>query len=279
MTDSVSDIPIDLCEELNIQVMPLTVHFGDKSYRDGMDLSHKEFFELMGSSEKLPTTSQVSPLAFVEAFREIAKEGASIIAILMSSELSGTYNSARTAKEMLENDDIEIIDSQGVTLGYGLLVIEAARMAKAGYHKEEILDRIEYMKEKIEYKFVVDTLDNLYKGGRLSAASAMMGKILNVKPILRMDEGKLVLEDKVRGRKRAIKWIIDWIKNKKIDLSNQTIGVNHSNDEAYALELIEEIRKEFSVKEIILSQTGSVVGTHAGPGAVAIYFLRESNSN
>ena len=277
LTDSVSDIPVELCKELNIKVMPLMVHIGDQSYRDGTDLTPADFFRLMAENENLPTTSQVSPVEFLKAFDELTNTGDTVIAILMSSALSGTYNSARTAKEMLGNKDIMVIDSQGVTLGYGLLVIEAARMAKEGHTKEDIVKRVQYMTEKIEYKFVVDTLENLYKGGRLSAAGAIVGKILNIKPILKMSEGKLILEDKVRGRKRAIKWVIDWIQNNHIDFSNQTIGINHSNDEAYALELIQEIKDKFSVKEIILSQTGCVVGTHAGPGAVAIYFLKEND--
>jgi DegV family protein with EDD domain len=193
----------------------------------------------------------------------------------MSSRLSGTYNSAVTAKNMLGDVEIDIIDSQGVTLGYGLLVIEGARMAKNGYTRREIIDRITYMQEKLEYKFVVDNLENLHKGGRLNAAEAFMGKLLNIKPILTIKDGSLVSEDKVRGRKKAMKWLIDWLKDHQIDLSNQTIGVNHSNDEAYALELIDVIRENFEVKEIILSKTGCVVSTHAGQGAVAMYFLNE----
>ncbi|MFT9495136.1 DegV family protein [Anaerosolibacter sp.] len=275
VTDSVSDIPQNLIDDLEIEVLPLTVNFEHKSYRDGVDLSAEEFFKLLGESPKLPTTSQVTPGEFLKVFEEITSRGDEVIAILMSSELSGTYNSAMTARNMLGNTAIDVIDSQGVTLGYGLLVIEGARMAKNGYTRKEIIDRITYMQEKIEYKFVVDTLENLYKGGRLNAAEAFMGKLLNIKPILTMKEGKLVPEEKVRGRKKAIKWLLDWIKSHQIDLSNQTIGVNHSNDEAYALELINAIHENFDVKEVILSKTGCVVGTHAGPGAVAIYFLNE----
>ncbi|AOT72408.1 DegV family protein [Geosporobacter ferrireducens] len=279
ITDSVSDIPVELCEELNIKVMPLVVHIGEQYYKDGIDLTPEDFFQLMAENENLPTTSQVSPGEFLKAFDELTSSGDTVIAILMSSALSGTYNSALTAKEMLKNRDIEVIDSKGVTLGYGLLVIEAARMAKEGHPKEDIVKRIQYMIGKMEYKFIVDTLDNLYKGGRLSAVGAIVGKILNIKPILKMEEGKLILEDKVRGRRRAIKWVIDWIQNNDIDIRNQTIGINHSNDEEYALELIGEIEEHFAPKEIILSQTGCVVGTHAGPGAVAIYFLDERHSD
>ncbi|KXG78892.1 DegV family protein [Thermotalea metallivorans] len=275
VTDSVSDIPQDLAKTLDITVVPLTVNFEDKSYRDGIDLSTEEFFAMMKESPKLPTTSQVTPGEFFKVFQELTTSGNTVITILMSSQLSGTYRSALAAKDMLENGDIEIIDSKGVTLGYGLFVIEAARMAQNHYSKEEILKRITYMRENMEYKFVVDTLENLYKGGRLNAAEAFVGKLLNIKPILTMKDGKLIPEDKVRGRKKAIKWLIDWIQEHQIDLSQQTIGVNHSNDEAYALELIEAIRGNFAVKEIILSKTGCVVGTHAGPGAVAMYFLRE----
>lgn len=275
VTDSVSDIPKDLINDLEIEVLPLTVNFENKSYRDGIDLSAEEFFTQMAKNPKLPTTSQVTPGEFLNVFKEMTSRGDEVIAILMSSKLSGTYNSAMMAKNMLGDVEIDIIDSKGVTLGYGLLVIEGARMAKSGYTRKEIIDRITYMQEKLEYKFIVDTLENLYKGGRLNAAEAFMGKLLNIKPILTVKDGGLVLEDKVRGRKKAMKWLVDWLKDHNIDLSNQTIGVNHSNDEAYALELIDVIRENFEVKEIILSKTGCVVSTHAGQGAVAMYFLNE----
>ncbi|MFZ5969809.1 MAG: DegV family protein [Bacillota bacterium] len=276
VTDSVSDIPPQLVRDLDITVLPLTVNFRDKSYKDDVELSSSAFFQMIKTENILPTTSQVAPAAFLETFDSLTKDGSTVIAILMSSALSGTYNSAVTAKEMLIDRDIEVVDSQGVTLGYGLLVIEAARMVQANHTKEQIVDKILYMRDNMEYKFVVDTLEHLYKGGRLSASSAFMGKLLNIKPILKLKDGKLVLEDKVRGRKKAIKWVIDWIKEQKIDLSNQTIGINHSNDEEYVHEFITSIRENFQVKEIIVSETGCVVGTHAGPGAIAIYFLHEN---
>ena len=275
VTDSVSDIPKELAAELNIEVLPLIVNFGEKSYRDGVDLTSEDFFQLMKETSILPTTSQVAPGDFIRVFEDNIQKGNSVIVILISSQLSGTFSSAVAARKIVERGDIEIIDSQGVTFGQGLIVVEAARMAKKGCGKEEILKRVLYMKDHMQYKFVLDTLEYLHKGGRLSATSAFVGNLLNIKPILTVKDGKLVLEDKVRGRKKALKWLTDWIESNNIDLSNQTIGINHSNDEAFAHELIEIIKHKYEVKEIITSKVGCVVGTHAGPGAVAMYCLKE----
>lgn len=275
VTDSVSDLPEQFIKELDITVLPLTVNFNDGSYRDGVDLSVEEFYKKMSESETLPTTSQVTPGNFLNIFEEIVGQGDEILAILMSSELSGTYNAAILAKEMLGKGTVEIIDSRGVTFGYGLFVIEAARMVKNGHTMEEIKRRVLEMRDNIEYKFIVDTLENLYKGGRLSATGAIVGKLLNIKPILTMRDGKLVVEERARGKKKAIKWVVDWIAANNIDLSNQTIGINHSNDPEFAEELIHALEEHFQIKEIIRSKVGCVVGTHAGPGAAAVYFFRQ----
>lgn len=271
IADSVCDLPEDIIKKYDIDIQPLTINFDNQSFRDGVDLETRELFQLLNASTKLPTTSQVSPGEFIKAF-ESYKDYKSAIVITMSSKLSGTYQSALLAKEQLSKLDISVVDSQGITLGYGLLVYRAAKMASEGCTKEEIVTSIETMKQNIKYLFVVDTLEYLKKGGRLSATKAALGTILNIKPVLTMDDGYLVPYNKVRTKKKVIPWIIEYLKKTGVDFKGKSIGVNHADDLESALELIEEIKKNFEVGEIILSETGCTVSVHSGPGAVAIYY-------
>ncbi len=273
ITDSVGDIPIVIAKELNIEVLPLTVNFEDGSYKDGVEITSKEFFDKLKKSNKLPSTSQVSPGEFIKVFEAAKKSGHEVIAILMSSKLSGTFNSAMSARDFIGRDSITVIDSKAVTFGQGIIVIEAAKMANKGFSREEITDKILYMRENMVQKFLIDNLEYLKKGGRLSLGQAMVGKLLNIKPILTMKNGELVLEDKVRGRKKGMRWIVNWIKEKDCDLSSKTVGLFHSDD-YHGLELLKKhIKENFDCGEIIESEVGSVVGTHSGPGCIAIAFF------
>lgn len=272
ITDTMCDVPEYCVKRYNIKVMPLTVHFGEETYKDGIDLTLDEFLKKLEESETMPTTSQVPPLEFFEAFKEETDKGNSIVAILGSSELSGTYNSAVIAKEQLKEADIHVIDSAGVTLGAGMLVIKAARLAEQGLSSEEIANNIEESKKRMKYILVVDTLKYLHKGGRLSLSASVLGSILNIKPILTMKDGKLELFEKARGIKKALSIIMDTIKDNGWSLDDKIIGINHIADPEHMRMLEEYITKEYKVKEIIRGEVGSVVATHGGPGAVAVYF-------
>lgn len=273
ITDSVGDLPQDLAEEWDVEIVPLTINFEDGSYRDGVDIKSDEFYKKLRTCDRLPTTAQVTPSEFLEVYKKYSNEYDDFIVITISSAMSGTFQSAVTASEIggLE-DRVTVIDSKGITLGQGLMVLEAARMAKRGESKEEIINRINEMVEKVEYILVVDTLEYLKKGGRLSATKAFVGEALKIKPVLTMKDGKLIQTGKIRGRKKVIKWIMEELKESKVDFSKQTIGVNHTDSREFAEELAEKIQKNFAPKEIILGDVGATVGTHAGPGAVAVYF-------
>lgn len=272
ITDSICDVPEHFIKKYNITVMPLTVHFGDETYKDGIDLTLNEFLKKLEKSEMLPTTSQVTPLEFYEAFRGETDRGSDIIAILGSSELSGTYNSAVMARERLKEANIHVIDSRGITLGAGMLVVKAARLAEQGLNTEEIASIIEDSKLKMKHLFIVDTLKYLHKGGRLSLSASVLGSILNIKPILTVVDGKLELFEKSRGIKKAITAVINTIKDNGWTLDDKVIGINHIADPEHLSMLEEEINRAYKVKEIIRGEVGSVVATHGGPGAVAIYF-------
>lgn len=274
IVDSVSDIPMELALENNIRVVPLSVNFEDGVYKDGIDLSVFEFFEKLDKSEKLPTTSQVNPGEFITVFEEELKSNDILIVLTLSSKMSGTYSAAVTAKEYMENDNIIVIDSLGVSFAYGMIALKAAEMIKNDIAIEKINDEIETMKKNMENIFIFDTLEYLQKGGRLSATEAFLGTLLKVKPIVSIKEGSLTPIDKVRGRKKIGKWLISYLKENNYDLNNKLVGVYDAMDEKFMEDLVEIIKKEYPNAKFIHSKVGSVVGTHSGPKAIGISFVK-----
>ncbi|MHB1393399.1 MAG: DegV family protein [Clostridia bacterium] len=272
ITDSICDVPKEYVDRYSIRVMPLTVHFGDESFKDGIDLTLEEFLAKLEKAEVLPTTSQVPPVEFLEAFREEISLGNKVISIHGSSQLSGTYNSAVMAQEQIGGGDIKVIDSTGITLGAGMLVIKAARLAEEGLEAEKIVLEIEDSKQKLKHMIIVNTLKYLHKGGRLSLSASVLGSILNIKPILTVVHGKLELFGKARGIKKAIATVIDTIKDNGWTLDGKVVAINHIADLEHRKMLEDELMGEFNIKEIIRGEVGSVVATHGGPGAVALYF-------
>lgn len=272
ITDSICDVPKEYAERYGIKIMPLTVHFGDETYKDGVDLTLEQFLNKLEETEELPTTSQVPPLEFIEAYKEELALGNKVISVHASSKLSGTYNSAMIAKEQLGGEDIYVIDTMGITMGAGMLVIKAARLAEEGMAPEAVVQEIEASKERLRHLLVVDTLKYLHKGGRLSLSAAVVGSILNIKPILTVKEGRLELYDKARGIKKAITFLLDTIKDNGWSLDGKVVGINHIVDLEHMKLLEEELSREYNIKEFIRGEVGSVVATHGGPGAVAIYF-------
>jgi DegV family protein with EDD domain len=272
ITDTMCDVPNDMADRYNIRIMPLTVHFGSETFKDGIEISKEEFYSKLEVSDELPTTSQVPPIEFLEAFKEELDKGNEIICINGSSQMSGTYNSAILAKNQLESDQICVIDSEGVTMGAGLLCIKAARLAEQGLTSKEIEAEIRESVKRMKYFYIVDTLKYLHKGGRISLSASVLGSIFNIKPIITIKAGKLEMVDKARGIKKALATTFDIIKENGWTLENKVVGINHTiSPENFAL-LEEYLTKHYHVKEIIRGEVGSVVATHAGPGAVAIYF-------
>jgi DegV family protein with EDD domain len=272
ITDTMCDVPRDAAERYNIKIMPLNVYFGNEAYKDGIDITMEEFYEKLKVSENLPTTSQIPPIEFISVFEEELKNGNEVVCINGSSQLSGTYNSAVLAKNQIESDKIHIIDSEGVTMGAGMLSIKAARLAEQGMPASDIEDEIRASVERMKYFFIVDTLTYLHKGGRLSLSSAVLGSILNIKPILTMNEGKLELTEKTRGIKKAIVTTFELIEKNGWTLDNKVVGINHTASPENLALLEEYLVKNYNVKEVIRGDVGSVVATYAGPGAVAVYF-------
>lgn len=272
ITDTMCDVPQTMAERYDIKIMPLTVHFGSESYKDGIEISNQEFYQKLQTHDELPTTSQVPPVEFMEAFKAELEKGNEVICINGSGQLSGTYNSAMLAKTQLESDKIHVVDSEGVTMGAGMLSIKAARLAEEGASAADIVSEIRNSVKRMQYFFMVDTLTYLHKGGRVPLTMAVIGSILNIKPIITMKNGKLELIDKARGIKKAISAVFDRIQDNGWTLENKVVGINHTISPENLALLEAYLTKEYKVKEIIVGEVGSVVATHAGPGAIAMYF-------
>lgn len=272
VADTLCDVPKIFVDKYDIKVMPLTVHFGEESFSDGIDITPEEFFYKLSKASELPKTSQVTPAEFSKIFKKELEKGNKVLTILGSSQLSGTYSSAVMAKEELESDDIFIIDSESISLGAGMLVIKAARLIEEGKTFEEVYYAIHKSKKGVKHFIVLGELKYIYKGGRISLSSSVLGSVLNIKPILTVSEGKLEMIGKARGMKKAISNVLDIIKNNNYDLNNKIVGINHSVCEEYAYYIEQKISSGYKVKEIIRGKVGSVIGTHAGPNCVAVYF-------
>lgn len=273
--DSTSDVTEDIINKYNLKMVPLTVNFENESYLDKVELSSSDFFEKLIKAEKLPTTSQVSPGAFVEAFSEILMEGNQVLGIFLASEFSGTYDSARIAKDMIGSDNIRIMDSKSVCLGTFALILEAIELVKQNKTIDEIVGELEEARDKIVAVAGLDTLKYLEKGGRLSKGQAVVGSLLNIKPILEIKDGKLSVIEKVRGKNKTIKWFDEWIEKNNYDLSDKPVLLFYAQNYDQLKALREAIEEKYKIKNIIEQEIGAVIGTHAGPGVLGIGFLNK----
>ncbi|CAG7603757.1 Protein DegV [Paenibacillus solanacearum] len=272
VTDSTADIPQDIREKYGIEMVPLKVMFGSESYRDGVDIGPDAFYEKLVLSSALPTTSQPSPAEFMDVFKRLAEAGdGPVISLQLSSAVSGTYQSALLAKSMIDDLDLTVVDTKSASYGIGLLAVEAAVAAREGKSKEEILERIAWLRKEMRLYFLVDTLEYLQKGGRIGKAAALVGSLLNIKPILSLnDEGEVYSVEKVRGQKKAMNRIIELLKQ---DLAGKPIQlvVAYTTGRETAEELCSLIREQFEVVSVHYTHIGPVIGTHVGPGTVAAF--------
>ncbi len=279
ITDSACSLPKEMVEELDITVAPLSLQQGEESFTDGVDIDPEAMMEEMKEG-KVYKTSQVSPSAFVEIFEKYIHTYDSVIYIAFSSEISGTYQGSVIAKNQLlekyegqKSFDLELVDSKCVALGSGLVVKWAAEMARAGKSKEKILEAVEYYAPNMEHIFTVDDLNYLYRGGRVSYTSAFVGGLLNIKPILNVEQGKLIPFEKIRSRKKAIKRIVEIVKERGVNLDRQLIGINHGNDREGAELLKEMLREEVGAKDFLIATLPAVIAAHTGPGTLSVFFL------
>ncbi len=278
VTDSTADLTPELVERYGIKVVPLEVLVEGKAYKDKIDISNDEYYKLLQSAKELPTTSQPSPAAFAETYRELAAEDAEhIISIHISSELSGTYQSSVLAAGLVDGAvKVYNFDSRTATMGLGLIVLSAARLVEEGLELDVILQRIEEIIQKTAIYFLLDSLDNLHKGGRIGKASHLFGSLLNIKPVLCLSDGVISAYEKVRGNKdnKALERLIA-ILAEKIDPDKKLYcTVGYCDNREIADYMVEKLKEKVQCDEFIYLQIGSVVATHIGMGAVGLAFYQ-----
>jgi len=269
VTDSTGYLPLELLEQYDIRVVPLNVHFGeDRVYQEGVNLTNDEFYQMLAEAPELPTTSQPSPGQFRDVFGELTEAGHQVVCIVISQKMSGTYQSAVEASRAFPDADIAVIDSEFVAGGLAIITLTAAEMAADGRSLDQIVKRVEQMKQDTRLFFVVDTLEYLQKGGRIGTASALLGTMLKVKPILTVSEGIVQPVDRVRTKRKAVQRVLAEMEDSVSPNQPVLVTVMHALAPDEARELESEVQRRLQCERILTIDIGSVVGIHTGPGVV-----------
>ncbi|QQK80567.1 DegV family protein [Salicibibacter cibi] len=270
VTDSTADIPKKMLEELDITVVPLKVNFGEnETYTDGETLSPSGFYEKLQKSDVMPTTSQPSPYDFETLYNRLSEEDTVIFSIHLSSQLSGTYQAATLGAEETKAN-VEVIDSKRASYAFGIIVADVARLAKNGADRDECRKRLEHLLQHTTVFFMVDTLEYLEKNGRIGKASALLGSLLKMKPILSLTEkGEVYPYEKVRGRKKAMARIVTELENTFGDQPIQ-LGMFHAIAADTAETMAADVKEKLNVVSDVTTEIGAVIGAHVGPGTIAV---------
>ena len=274
IVESTSDLLPGIKER--VHVVPLTVRFGEEEYIDGVTINHKVFYEKLVESDVLPTTSQATPHAFAEEYEKAAQAGESAVVITVSSKFSGTYQSAVIAAQ--EYDNIYVVDSSSVAIGGAILIERALELLDEGLDAKEIAERLEEEKKNIVIVALVDTLEYLKKGGRISKTVAFAGSVLNIKPVLAVIDGEILILGKARGSKQGNNLLVQEIeKAGGIDFSRPILLGFTGLSDALLLKYIEDSKYiwEEGLEKVRYTTIGSVIGTHVGPGAIAVAFYKK----
>ncbi|WP_077624160.1 DegV family protein [Sediminibacillus massiliensis] len=277
ITDSSSDLPKEMQRKLNIEVVPIYLRIDGKQFKPGIDLELPEFYERMENSKELPSSSAPNPNDFYQAFKKVDAD-TPILCLSLSKGISSTYNNAEMAKNMLLEEEpsrkIEVLNSKSASSGLIILLNEAAQKAEEGLSFEQL---ISHMKDKIEQTqtlFVLKTLENVIKGGRLDRVKGTIAKTLNIKLLLKAsDEGTIEVSEKVRGDKKSIRRFVDQIGEYTKNVENKVIALTHCNAEDRGKSVMEEIKNKYPFKETILTEMGPLIATYAGEGGLVVSFF------
>lgn len=272
ITDSTADLPKEVYEKYDIEVLPLLINFGEESYLDGVEITPEVLFERIEKEGSLPTTAQVIPNRFMDTYKKYLDDGHKIISIHISSAMSGTYQSACIAKDTLESEEIFVIDSKNVTAALGMLVLKAAILKENGYGTKEIAEELEKIKFNIKSSILFESLDNLVRGGRISKTAGIVGSVLGIKLILEIKDGLMSVKDKIRGSKKAIKKIISDLESNDLDNDVPVILIEVDNPEV--TNALETYLIENKVN-YILSPVGTTVCIHSGRKCCGLVFLNK----
>lgn len=275
VTDSTAYLPEECIKQYNISVTPLSVIWGDQVYQDGVDILAAEFYERLPKSKVMPTTSQVTPAVMMSAFQSLLEQGFDVLGIFVSSKISGTFQSAIQARQMISGgqEKITLVDSLSTTMAMGWPVLTAARAAQAGENLAECTRIAQQSCANSGVLFVVETLEFLRRGGRIGGAQALLGTALNIKPILEIRDGRIESVEKIRTRQKAIRRMIELAGERLAERTSIRVAVTHANSEEDALALLEAAQARFDPVETLITPLSPVIGTHAGPGTVALNFM------
>lgn len=272
VTDSTSDLPQEVIKDLGINVVPLNVHFGLDTFKDGVDIQPDDFYQRLLQGDILPKTSAPSPGTFKEMYQKLAGKSDGIISIHVSSTLSGTYDAALQGRqEANEKCRIEVIDSGLVSIGMGLLVIMAARAGGAGASIDEVVKMIQESIDRVTLVAALDTLEYLQKGGRIGKAKAWVGSLLSIKPLLAIRRAEIVPVERARTRSKAIEKLYEILKD---NLPAREVAVNYSTEPEEAEKMVKYIKGLFPGKQVYLSRFGPCLGTYVGPRCLAVGALK-----
>lgn len=278
LTDSGCDLPRELIEQYDIEVVPLLVILDGKEHVDGADICPADVYNAIRAG-KLPRTNQATTHAFADALGKNAQEGRPCLYIAFSAKMSGTFQAGKVVANQLSEQypewQVRLIDSQGGSLAQGLLVLNAAKLAREGRPLDEIVAEITRQAGHMEHIFTVDDLNHLYRGGRVSRASAMLGSLLRIKPILHVKDGLMVPIEKARGKNMAIRRLVE-IMEERCSRVKQVIGISHADDQESAAKLRQLVEERLGFKDYVINIVGSVLGCHIGLGGVAVFFLSDS---
>lgn len=274
ITDSTCDIPKDVAEKYDIEIIPQIINVDGQSYLDGVEITLPKLLEKMESSSEFPKTGQINPHRFTEIYEGYIKEGYKVVSIHISSKMSGTYQSALVAKDLLETEDVFVVDSQAVCGALGVLALKAAILRDKGLTAEEIFNEILKSKEKVRSMTCFQSLTNLVKGGRLSKTAGAIGSFLGIKLLLTIKDGEMTVLEKIRGNKKVQRSILEYLENYQLDSEFPVIVIESDFKEENSV--IYESSKEFLASnnaKIVECPPGCSVGVHSGNNVFAIFFI------
>lgn len=273
ISDSTCDLSQELIKFHNIEIVPLTVSFNDKAYLDSVELTTEEMYMKVDELGLLPKSSAVSPGVFEEVFKKYLIEGYEIIFIGIGSKFSGTFQSAVLAKNLIDTDKVHLIDSENLSSGIGLLLLKASSYRASGDNVENIVSKVTALVPRVRSQFVIDTLEYLYKGGRLSALSALMGKMLNIHPVIQVRNGEMVVGKKAFGSiKKGIQLMINEAVEQKDNIDNEFMMITHSLAPTYPF-VAKKVKDNFMIKNVYETHAGCVISTHCGRGTIGILYI------
>lgn len=273
VTDSSAYLPKSYLDQYNISVAPLILLWGDETLEDGVDILPEQFYTRLKTAKVMPTTSQATPQSFNTIYRRLGEEGYEILALLLSSKLSGTVASAVQAREMNPGLTVEIVDSESAAMSLGFQVLAVARAASQGATLAECKRLAEVVGKHTGVIFAVDTLEFLHRGGRIGGASRFLATALNIKPILELQEGRVEGVDKVRTRKKSLGRLVEMVEERIAGRTPVRLATLHANSESDARELLAEAERRVNSVENILTEVSPVIGSHVGPGTVGLAYM------